>query len=569
MIDFGSFGTRVFLVMKYIVGKSLQEHLRRSSASDLNRDGAMAIAAWFPHLCRTVDKIHEAGYVHLDIKPSNILLGLAPRPWLCDLATAERCPTGGIDSVVAKRRGVSATHAAPEQLNDDPLATVGPWTDQYALASTLFLAMSGQRPFEVPFEKLIRPAPSLHSVQPGIPTTLSRVFERALARERARRYDSCTEFSAALLEAGLAGQRAQPLSTSGNGTAMSTALTDLPVFSEGRTNPFLDQSDDGIEDDFLPDDVRGSVAPRRAALCLNTGFLDREHAGFLDREHTGFLDRAVAPFRAIKRVVTGGSSQVWIGASLPGSVEPGQSFTLFFTAAVEKFAAEVEQAVLASSATSVPRWRLGRASWKRGTEVRLVAGGSDLEIEQPSLSFRWDGAYSIVPFDACVRADAAGGTSIARIDAYVEGFRVAMLRLEFEIRGTAIDAATATRVRPASTAFASYSSGDRKRVLDRVAALRTSAGMDVFMDCLSLNPGDDWKPRLRDEIRSRDLFLLFWSSAAAVSKWVRWEWQEALHSKGIEVIELHTLDTAEVAPPPQELATLHFSDPLMRLRASY
>jgi hypothetical protein len=39
------------------------------------------------------------------------------------------------------------------------------------------------------------------------------------------------------------------------------------------------------------------------------------------------------------------------------------------------------------------------------------------------------------------------------------------------------------------TAFASYSSRDRSWVLERVAAVRISAGRDIFRDCLSLHPG--------------------------------------------------------------------------------
>jgi TIR domain len=47
----------------------------------------------------------------------------------------------------------------------------------------------------------------------------------------------------------------------------------------------------------------------------------------------------------------------------------------------------------------------------------------------------------------------------------------------------------------------------------------------VFLDCLSLRPGEKWKDKLRDEIKGREIFWLFWSRSAMKSEWVKWEWQ--------------------------------------------
>ncbi|MFO1432922.1 MAG: toll/interleukin-1 receptor domain-containing protein [Candidatus Competibacteraceae bacterium] len=125
------------------------------------------------------------------------------------------------------------------------------------------------------------------------------------------------------------------------------------------------------------------------------------------------------------------------------------------------------------------------------------------------------------------------------------------------------------KIESATTAFASYASQDRLRVLDRVAALQISAGMDVFQDCLSLHSGEAWKEKLLQEILKRDLFLLFWSKFAKNSQWVKWEWTTALEKRGEEVIQLHPLDIADEAPPPSELAHLHFGSSVMHIRKSY
>jgi len=116
----------------------------------------------------------------------------------------------------------------------------------------------------------------------------------------------------------------------------------------------------------------------------------------------------------------------------------------------------------------------------------------------------------------------------------------------------------------ARTAFASYASADRARVLDRVAAVRISAGLDVFLDCLSLHPSEEWKLRLGNEIRSRDLFLLFWTAAAAESEWVTWEWRTALADKGKDAVQVHPLESGVM--PPEQLKDLHFGDVMMLVR---
>ena len=69
-------------------------------------------------------------------------------------------------------------------------------------------------------------------------------------------------------------------------------------------------------------------------------------------------------------------------------------------------------------------------------------------------------------------------------------------------------------------AFISYASRDRDEVLERVQMLRLVGG-HYFQDVLNLEPGDRWERRLELGIDECDLFLLFWSSEAKASKWVR------------------------------------------------
>jgi hypothetical protein len=85
----------------------------------------------------------------------------------------------------------------------------------------------------------------------------------------------------------------------------------------------------------------------------------------------------------------------------------------------------------------------------------------------------------------------------------------------------------------------------------------------VFIDCISLRSGDDWKTKISAAILERDRLFLFWSKAASTSKWVKWEWRFALKKKGLEAIDPVPLVSPSRVPPPKELSSLHFNDPLL------
>ncbi|MFT3819514.1 MAG: toll/interleukin-1 receptor domain-containing protein [Rubrivivax sp.] len=147
----------------------------------------------------------------------------------------------------------------------------------------------------------------------------------------------------------------------------------------------------------------------------------------------------------------------------------------------------------------------------------------------------------------------------------MDGITVARLRLDISVAAGIEGTSTVeARAKASRTAFASYSSEDRQRVLDRVASARISASLDIFLDCMSLHPGEEWKPQLEREIMDRDLFLLFWSEHSARSEWVEWEWKTAYARKGRDALQIHPL--SHHVQPPDELKDLHFGDPMMSIR---
>jgi TIR domain len=115
------------------------------------------------------------------------------------------------------------------------------------------------------------------------------------------------------------------------------------------------------------------------------------------------------------------------------------------------------------------------------------------------------------------------------------------------------------RARAIKTAFASYTSKDRRRVLARVQGIE-KLGVKVFMDTHGLRSNDQFKDRIFEAIDSSDILYLFWSHHARRSKWVNEEWRYGFRKKGRGFIDPVPLVDPRKAPPPFELADKHFND---------
>jgi len=127
-------GTAYFL-MPYYQGEPLQHLLE--SGGEFKREEAKALML---PLMDALEYIHEQGVVHQDINPANIYMTQNGSPVLLDFGVAAK-DTGGI---LASGNIGSPGYAAPEQA--DVNGVIGPWTDIYSLAATLYRCVSGRVP---------------------------------------------------------------------------------------------------------------------------------------------------------------------------------------------------------------------------------------------------------------------------------------------------------------------------------------------------------------------------------------------------------------------------------------
>jgi TIR domain len=196
-----------------------------------------------------------------------------------------------------------------------------------------------------------------------------------------------------------------------------------------------------------------------------------------------------------------------------------------------------------------------------------------MEVTDPVASLVWRGRPQAVQFDARVPPDFGADQAIGTLTVSRESVPVGHIRFKVAVTGQSAGSAEGEptgNAKDYSYAFVSYAAGDRGKVLARVQMLH-SVGIGYFQDVLGLDPGDRWERELYRAIDRCDLFLLFWSSEARQSKWVRREVAYALARKSAEPppeIQPVIIEGPPIVKPWPELAHLHFNDRLVYLLPS-
>jgi hypothetical protein len=190
--DAGEERGRAYLVMDLLSGGTLAERLKKGGISREAACSALVLVA------RALHFAHEAGVVHRDVKPSNILLDDAGKPYVADFGIAKVL----LDSAKLTASGTvigTASYMAPEQI-DPKFGTVDRRADVYALGAVLYEVLAGRPPFEGSdvsvFKKALLDAPRPPSaIVPGIDPSVEALCLRALAKRPADRPQTAEEFA--------------------------------------------------------------------------------------------------------------------------------------------------------------------------------------------------------------------------------------------------------------------------------------------------------------------------------------------------------------------------------------
>lgn len=165
-----------FILLEYLAGPSLFDVLENRPRRRLEVfDAVRAVIG----LGSAVHRLHRKGYLHLDLKPANLLMRDSV-PVLIDLDTARR-----VGSRATARRMGTAPYMAPEQVMGGRLARS---TDVYGLGALLYELLTGRWPFEdvylgeEPRSGIERQYPQVDGRTPAPPRSFESSIPRSLER---------------------------------------------------------------------------------------------------------------------------------------------------------------------------------------------------------------------------------------------------------------------------------------------------------------------------------------------------------------------------------------------------
>ncbi len=189
--DVGADERQAWIAMRYVPGETLERRIARGADDSLVRR-----IEWLEALARALHEAHEAGVVHRDVKPANIMLEPSGQPVLLDFGIARGDELVQL-TLTGDALGTPA-YMAPEVLRGEHSDRRA---DVWALGVSAFELVSGARPFDAPTrEGLVRaildePAPDVRSLAPALPRELAIVLATALEKDPQRRYQSARELA--------------------------------------------------------------------------------------------------------------------------------------------------------------------------------------------------------------------------------------------------------------------------------------------------------------------------------------------------------------------------------------
>lgn len=189
--DFGEDHDQLYLVMRYMPGGSLAD---RIEGRPLTLEEVLPI---LQRVGSALDHAHQIGVVHRDLKPANILFDQYQHAFLSDFGIVKLAQ----ETVDLTGSGVIGTPAymSPEQIYGEE--ALDGRSDLYTLGIILYECLTGRKPFpgETSVKQMmahvLNPTPSILEARPDLPIGCEQVIQKALSKQRERRYDSAAQLT--------------------------------------------------------------------------------------------------------------------------------------------------------------------------------------------------------------------------------------------------------------------------------------------------------------------------------------------------------------------------------------
>jgi len=182
-----------YIAMEYVEGENFAKRLRRKT---MPLQDSLQIVS---DVARAIGHLHSREIVHLDLKPSNILLDRDNKPYVTDFGLARglgaRLGGKNLDTVTG-----TPCYMAPEQARSDEWE-IGPLSDVYGLGTVLYELLTGRPPFKEddPFETLVEVIEGEvippRQIAPKTSKTIERICMKCLEKRPEKRYASPEAFA--------------------------------------------------------------------------------------------------------------------------------------------------------------------------------------------------------------------------------------------------------------------------------------------------------------------------------------------------------------------------------------
>lgn len=203
VFDYGIEQGRPFIVMELLDGEELRSRFKRRRRLSAKETGTIVLQT-----CRALHVAHQAGVVHRDLKPGNIMLDKSTGDELVkvlDFGVAKRQADHQTETTKEGTLIGTPQYMAPEQARARP--DVDHRADLWSLGVITYRALTGELPFradtvvDIIVKICTSPVPKATAVCPELPEAIDEFFARALARDREERIASAREFASSFFGA--------------------------------------------------------------------------------------------------------------------------------------------------------------------------------------------------------------------------------------------------------------------------------------------------------------------------------------------------------------------------------
>jgi serine/threonine-protein kinase len=301
--------TDLLMVMELVRGESLEQLCERLGAVSLEHAASLA-----GKILAALGHAHEAGIVHRDVKPANVMV-------------SDRGDVKIMDFGIARMRGTehmtvdgctigTPAYMPPEQVLGEE---VDGRSDLYAVGVILYRLLTGRLPFEAdtPFgmlQKQVAEQPTaLRVLRPDLPEWCDTVMARALAKRPGDRYQSAEEFRAALASA----------------AGIAAALTPARTFGPSVTAPRNSEEADSPSFQTVAIPRAEGTLPRRPGEQSPIEAIDAllARARHLTRTRKGTIVATMVVVTALAYVAFDGPPEVPLPAAIKADAFPTVVFS--------------------------------------------------------------------------------------------------------------------------------------------------------------------------------------------------------------------------------------------------